>query len=73
MDNNKIYVPITLTLEDVDVVLNALEEKALNIQALRQSIYDTANAQIEIRKIQEQEQQKLDEEKENKNKRGKRK
>lgn len=53
MNNKKIYVSLSLSLEDVDVVLNALEEKALNIQSLRQSIYDVANNQVQTIKTQE--------------------
>lgn len=58
MNDDTIYVTLTLSLENIDVVLNALEEKALNIQALRQNIYDVANNQIEIVKRQKEAQQK---------------
>ena len=57
MNDDTIYVTLTLSLENIDVVLNALEEKALNIQALRQNIYDVANNQIEIIKQQKEAQQ----------------
>jgi hypothetical protein len=67
MNNKKIYVSLSLSLEDVDVVLNALEEKALSIQSLRQSIYDVANNQVQIIKTQEEKQKQTL----NKNKRGK--
>ena len=73
MNNDTIYVTLTLSLENVDVVLNALEEKALNIQALRQNIYDTANSQIEIVKQQKEVQQKVEEEPLKGKKKGKRK
>lgn len=62
MNDDTIYVTLTLSLENIDVVLNALEEKALNIQALRQNIYDVANNQIEIIKQQKEAQQKVEEE-----------
>jgi len=67
MNNKKIYVSLSLSLEDVDVVLNALEEKALNIQSLRQSIYDVANNQVQTIKAQEETQKQTL----NKDKRGK--
>ena len=73
MNNDTIYVTLTLSLENVDVVLNALEEKALNIQALRQSIYDTANSQIDAKKQQEEIQKMIEEEPSKGKKKGKRK
>ena len=73
MNDDTIYVTLTLSLENIDVVLNALEEKALNIQALRQNIYDVANNQIEIVKQQKEAQQKVEEEPLNGKKKGKRK
>ena len=62
MNDDTIYVTLTLSLENIDVVLNALEEKALNIQALRQNIYNVANNQIDIIKQQKETQQKVEEE-----------
>ena len=73
MNNDTIYVTLTLSLENVDVVLNALEEKALNIQALRQNIYDTANSQIDAKKQQEEIQKMIEEEHSKGKKKGKRK
>ena len=73
MNDDTIYVTLTLSLENIDVVLNALEEKALNIQALRQNIYDVANNQIEIIKQQKEAQQKVEEEPLKDKKKGKRK
>ena len=61
MNDDTIYVTLTLSLENIDVVLNALEEKALNIQALRQNIYNAANNQINIIKQQKETQQKVEE------------
>ena len=73
MNDDTIYVTLTLSLENIDVVLNALEEKALNIQALRQNIYDVANNQIEIVKQQKEAQQTVEEEPLKGKKKGKRK
>ena len=73
MNDDTIYVTLTLSLENIDVVLNALEEKALNIQALRQNIYDVANNQIDIIKQQKETQQKVEEEPSKGTKKGKRK
>ena len=73
MNDDTIYVTLTLSLENIDVVLNALEEKALNIQALRQNIYNAANNQIDIIKQQKETQQKVEEEPLNGKKKGKRK
>ena len=47
---NETMVTIGLTLENVDVVLNALEEKALNVQKLRTDIYNNVSAQVETLK-----------------------
>ena len=58
MNDDTIYVTLTLSLENIDVVLNALEEKALNIQALRQNIYNVANNQIDIIKQQKRDSTK---------------
>ena len=44
------------------MVLNALEEKALNIKALRQKIYNVADNQINIIKQQKEAQQMEEEE-----------
>lgn len=52
--NNKIFATLSLSLEEVDVVLNALEEKALNVQSLRQNIYDTVKAQIPTQEVKPQ-------------------
>ena len=73
MNDDTIYVTLTLSLENIDVVLNALEEKALNIQALRQNIYNVANNQIDIIKQQKETQQKVEEEPLKSKKKGKRK
>ena len=73
MNDDTIYVTLTLSLENIDVVLNALEEKALNIQALRQNIYNVANNQIDIIKQQQETQQKVEEEPLKGKKKGKRK
>ena len=62
MNDDTIYVTLTLSLENIDVVLNALEEKALNIQALRQNIYNVTNNQCDIIKQQKKNQKKVEEE-----------
>ena len=62
MNDDTIYITLTLSLENVDVVLNALEEKALNIKALRQKIYNVADNQINIIKQQKEAQQTVEEE-----------
>ena len=62
MNDDTIYITLTLSLENEDVVLNALEEKALNIKALRQKIYNVADNQINIIKQQKEAQQTVEEE-----------
>ena len=62
MNDDTIYITLTLSLENVDVVLNALEEKAFNIKALRQKIYNVADNQINIIKQQKEAQQIVEEE-----------
>ena len=62
MNDDTIYITLTLSLENIDVVLNALEEKALNIKALRQKIYNVADSQINIIKQQKEAQQIVEEE-----------
>ena len=62
MNDDTIYITLTLSLENIDVVLNALEEKALNIKALRQKIYNVADNQVNIIKQQKEAQQIEEEE-----------
>ena len=62
MNDDTIYITLTLSLENVDVVLNALEEKAFNIKALRQKIYNVADNQVNIIKQQKEAQQIVEEE-----------
>ena len=62
MNDDTIYITLTLSLENVDVVLNALEEKAFNIKALRQKIYNVADNQVNIIKQQKAAQQIVEEE-----------
>lgn len=66
--DDKIYTTITLSLEDVDVVLNALAEKANNIQNLRMSIYNIANSQIPKNEEVKEEVEKSPRKKKGKNK-----
>lgn len=73
MNDDTIYITLTLSLENVDVVLNALEEKAFNIKALRQKIYNVADNQINIIKQQKEAQQTVEEEPLKDKKRGRKK
>lgn len=57
MDNQQ--VTINLTLENVDVILNALAEKSFNVNALREKIYNEVKSQVvNIEENQEQEEGK---------------
>ena len=73
MNDDTIYITLTLSVENIDVVLNALEEKALNIKALRQKIYNVADNQINIIKQQKEAQQTVEEEPLKDKKRGRKK
>ena len=73
MNDDTIYITLTLSLENIDVVLNALEEKALNIKALRQKIYNVADNHINIIKQQKEAQQTVEEEPLKDKKRGRKK
>ena len=73
MNDDTIYITLSLSLENIDVILNALEEKAFNIKALRQKIYNVADNQINIIKQQKETQQKVEEEPLKGKKKGKRK
>ena len=49
MENNiskDFRVSIFTTIEEADMILNALAEKALRIEDLRQYIYDSVNEQV---------------------------
>lgn len=46
--NNEMIVSVPLKTSQVDVVLNALEEKAYNVNALREQIYKDVKDQISI-------------------------
>ena len=51
MENNiskDFRVSIFTTIEEVDIILNALAEKALRIEDLRQYIYDSVNEQVKM-------------------------
>ena len=41
-------VSICTTIEEADIILNALAEKALKIEDLRQYVYDSVNEQIKM-------------------------
>lgn len=56
---NNQQVTINLTLENVDVILNALAEKSFNVNALREKIYNEVKSQVvNIEENQEQEEGK---------------
>lgn len=44
---SKIMVTITVSSDDMDIILNALEEKALKVNALREDLYQDALMQIQ--------------------------
>lgn len=51
MENNiskDFRVSIFTTIEEADIILNALAEKALRIEDLRQYIYDSVNEQVKM-------------------------
>ena len=51
MENNiskDFRVSIFTTIEEADVILNALAEKALRIESLRQYVYDSVNEQVKM-------------------------
>ena len=73
MNDDTIYITLSLSLENIDVILNALEEKAFNIKALRQKIYNVADNQINIIKQQKEAQQTVEEEPLKEKKRGRKK
>ena len=41
-------VSIFTTIEEADIILNALAEKALRIEGLRQYVYDSVNEQVKM-------------------------
>ena len=44
---NKIMITLAVSSDDMDVILNALEEKALNVNALREDLYQEALVQVQ--------------------------
>ena len=51
MENNiskDFRVSIFTTIEEADIILNALAEKALKIEDLRQYVYDSVNEQVKM-------------------------
>lgn len=44
---SKIMVTVTVSSDDMDIILNALEEKALKVNALREDLYQDALIQIQ--------------------------
>ena len=51
MENNiskDFRVSIFTTIEEADIILNALAEKALRIEDLRQYVYNSVNEQVKM-------------------------
>ena len=51
MENNiskDFRVSIFTTIEEADIILNALAEKALRIESFRQYVYDIVNEQVKM-------------------------
>lgn len=59
MENNiskDFRVSIFTTIEEADIILNALAEKALRIEDLRQYIYDSINEQVKMVNLPKEEE-----------------
>lgn len=59
MENNiskDFRVSIFTTIEEADIILNALAEKALRIEDLRQYIYDSVNEQVKMVNLPKEEE-----------------
>lgn len=41
-------VSVCVTIEEADIILNALAEKALRVEDLRKSMYDSVNSQVKM-------------------------
>ena len=68
MENNiskDFRVSIFTTIEEADIILNALAEKALRIEDLRQYIYDSVNEQVKMANSSKEEE-KVKKERKNK-------
>ena len=58
-------VSIFTTIEEADIILNALAEKALRIEGLRQYVYDSVNEQVKMASSSKEEE-KVKKERKNK-------
>lgn len=68
MENNiskDFRVSIFTTIEEADIILNALAEKALRIEGLRQYVYDSVNEQVKMANSSKEEE-KVKKERKNK-------
>ena len=54
-------VSVCVTIEEADIILNALAEKALRVEDLRKSMYDSVNSQVKM--VMETEENKKEENK----------
>ena len=54
-------VSVCVTIEEADIILNALAEKALRVEDLRKSMYDSVNSQVKM--VMEREENKKEENK----------
>lgn len=64
MENNiskDFRVSVCVTIEEADIILNALAEKALRVEDLRKSMYDSVNSQVKM--VMEIEENKKEENK----------
>lgn len=70
--DNKIYITTTMPLEEINIVLDALQARAESITELRETLRDTAQNQIDI-VMQQRAMAQQQEVQESKKKKGKRK
>ena len=69
MENNiskDFRVSIFTTIEEADMILNALAEKALRIEGLRQYVYDSVNEQVKMANSSKEEEKAKKKERKNK-------
>lgn len=57
---SKIMVTITVSSDDMDIILNALEEKALKVNALREDLYQDALMQIQKARQEQSEMENIE-------------
>lgn len=53
-------ITLNLTLDETDVILNSLEEKSLNINALRERLYQDALVQVQKAQQEQAEKERLE-------------